>query len=510
MLRVTSSSSAPGAATAAAELRAALSRRVVKVPSSWPLEERVEEGPFAFLCRLAVSIDESISAVHEAATVARSKLRDSTDALHAALESRRTELEQHVNHAEAAKVAAFEQERVNVDNAIAQWQTVHEAVEATTSLSDPVVMGALSEDIAALENSLPLLPNTPLESTQIQVGFETNVDATVAAVLRFGLVLAAPLDGRALSAGVLAPLLLATPHRHGMYHSGPSISLSGMTIVPGEDRFEAPMFSPAGAILEPLSLRPLGLSNQTRWASFCEKNGGDTRSLLLLADRAGETSRIIAVDPTSRAAVWSRELGDPCCGVATLPRHGVAIVAVGYYPAELRIISLQDGAVVGKVVLRHAVFYVAADASSGTIFVGNDTRPHEIHAWSLERRLSQAEPHQTPRWRLVPRGVVHAAGDSSSVRPLAVMPPPPGKRTSHLVVGTLSTSRLHVLALPSLALVHEHILGSESVLVPDTWGVVGVAGLAADPWGMAIAVCDNKSHTVGVLAWPLPGMPPLA
>lgn len=110
----------------------------------------------------------------------------------------------------------------------------------------------------------------------------------------------------------------------------------------------------------------------------------------------------------------------------------------------------------------------------------------------------------------MPRGIVHAAGDSSSVRPLAVMPPPPGKRTSHLVVGTLSASRLRVLALPSLALVHEHTLGSESVLMPGTWGEVGVAGLAADPWGMAIAVCDNKSGTAAVLAWPLPGMPPLA
>lgn len=369
MLRVPSSSSVPGAATTT-ELRTALSRRFAKVPSSWP----IEEGPFAFLCHLAGSIDDSISAVHEAATVARSALRDSIDTLQAALESRRAELEQHVNHAEAEKVAALEKERVNVDNAIAQWQTVHDAVETSTTLSDPAFMeqhDALSEDVAALENSLPLLPNTPLKSTQVQVGFEMNVDATVAAVTRFGLVLAAPLDGTALPAGVHAPLLLATSQQRGTYYSDLSISLSGTTVIPGEDRLAAPMFSPDGAILEPLSLRPLGLSNQTRWASFSEKNGAETRSLLLLADRAGETSRIVAVDPTSRAVVWSRDLGDPCCGVATLSRHGVAIVAVGYYPAELRIISLQDGAVVGTVVLRHAVFYVAADVSSGTVFVGN-------------------------------------------------------------------------------------------------------------------------------------------
>jgi len=34
-------------------------------------------------------------------------------------------------------------------------------------------------------------------------------------------------------------------------------------------------------------------------------------------------------------------------------------------------------------------------------------------------------------------------------------------------------------------------------------------GLAADPWGAALAVCDGASQSTHVLAWPLPGMPQL-
>ena len=78
------------------------------------------------------------------------------------------------------------------------------------------------------------------------------------------------------------------------------------------------------------------------------------------------------------------------------------------------------------------------------------------------------------------------------------MPPARGKSVSHLVVGTADSPELLVLSLPGLALVHTHRLeGME------------VKGLVADPWGRALAVCDAASKNLHVLAWPLPGMPPL-
>ena len=86
----------------------------------------------------------------------------------------------------------------------------------------------------------------------------------------------------------------------------------------------------------------------------------------------------------------------------------------------------------------------------------------------------------------------------SESRPLTVIPPAPCKAVSYLVVGTGESSELLVLSLPSLALVHTHRLEGMKVL-----------GLAADPWGGALAVCDAASQFLHVLTWPLPGMPPL-
>ena len=91
---------------------------------------------------------------------------------------------------------------------------------------------------------------------------------------------------------------------------------------------------------------------------------------------------------------------------------------------------------------------------------------------------------------------VAAAGTKQKGRLLAVVPPAPGKRAAHLVVGTIASSELLVLSLPGLALVHTHSLDGMQVV-----------GLAADPWGGALAVCDAVSDVIHVLAWPLSGMP---
>ena len=78
------------------------------------------------------------------------------------------------------------------------------------------------------------------------------------------------------------------------------------------------------------------------------------------------------------------------------------------------------------------------------------------------------------------------------------MPPAPGLRTLYLIVGTCDTPTLRVLSLPDRRLVHTHTLEG-----------MKVRGLAADPSGTALAVCDNKSEAVHVLPWPLPGKPAL-
>jgi hypothetical protein len=103
------------------------------------------------------------------------------------------------------------------------------------------------------------------------------------------------------------------------------------------------------------------------------------------------------------------------------------------------------------------------------------------------------------RWSgaaLVSRGTVESAGWSHSHRPLAVMQPGPRTKRAYLVVGTHSSAELMVIALPELTLVHLHVLD----------GGIRVAGLAGDPSGSALVVCDFLSPHVHVLPWPLEGM----
>ena len=99
---------------------------------------------------------------------------------------------------------------------------------------------------------------------------------------------------------------------------------------------------------------------------------------------------------------------------------------------------------------------------------------------------------------LTAEGPVRAAGVDEYCRILAVVPPAPGKKTAHVVVGAGGSSELLVLSLAHLILVHSHWLED-----------VAVTGLAADPWGSALAVCDYYSDVIHILAWPLAGMPPL-
>jgi hypothetical protein len=131
--------------------------------------------------------------------------------------------------------------------------------------------------------------------------------------------------------------------------------------------------------------------------------------------------------------------------------------------------------------------YVTADPASGTVFVSTGVHPsYGVSAF---------------RWdgaALVAEGVVKAAGTADTDRPLAVFPPTPGRHTSYLVVGTLGNPTLLVLFVPDCRLVHTHTLEG-----------MKVTGLAAEPSGRALTVCDNASKAIHVLPWPLPGMPPL-
>lgn len=150
---------------------------------------------------------------------------------------------------------------------------------------------------------------------------------------------------------------------------------------------------------------------------------------------------------------------------------------------------------------------LAGDPATGAIFgdvacdlLGeNDDDDYIIRAWSCSA--------DERGFHIASTGDVAAAGVTTrnGNRPLTIVPAAPGKHVSYLVVrgDRENTSELSVLSLPGLARIHTHMLDGVDVSGLD------VSGLAADPWGMALAVSDDVSKTVHILSWPLPGMPPL-
>jgi hypothetical protein len=287
--------------------------------------------------------------------------------------------------------------------------------------------------------------------------------------------------GQSLPAHVTVVMGMLAPQRlvkaANAFFSSPAISGDGTLYAPRSESPDVLVFSADGTPLPPLPVASLGLSQLTSSAAFDE-----TTATLMLADFNPATPKMVAVDAVSRAVRWSTALGSSCCGIAMLPEQGL-IVTSAYGAYQLRVHRLADGAIVASTPAVGRPFIIAADPTTATLYVCSGV---QVTAF---------------RWNggaLVSEGVLEAAGDTGNLRPLAVVPPAPGQRSSYLVVGTHNSPTLLILSLPDRRLVHTHTLEGMKVM-----------GLAADPSGTALAVCNGASKAVHVLPWPLPGMPPL-
>ena len=203
---------------------------------------------------------------------------------------------------------------------------------------------------------------------------------------------------------------------------------------------------------------------------------------------------------SASTAATPQAYGD-CRGVACLSSLGVAF-ATSLRHSRLHAHRLDDGTLLASAPAAQAPSFVAvapphAAELDGKALVFVSAHPSPL-VFEWDSGLGALRPlHDSPAGAALMR----AAGSTGRDRPLAVMPPPawPGHsgatRCHCLVVGSLRTASLRVLALPSLTLVHEHTLADG----------VEVMGLAADPHGRALVVCDGASGSVLVLPWPLPG-----
>lgn len=192
------------------------------------------------------------------------------------------------------------------------------------------------------------------------------------------------------------------------------------------------------------------------------------------------------IDLTSRSVRWTTKPASGVC-IAVLPRSGVIVTLGG---ANIQSIDVATGTCLGT--LAGSGIYAAGDAATDTVYIGKGPAPCSVSAfrWGVQEG---GDAHA-----FSPLGVVEPARALANCRPMTIVPPRPGCRTSYLVIGVIWAPTLLVLALPGLTVVHTHELKG-----------VEVTGLGADPGGAALVVVDRASQGCHVLPWPLPGMPPL-
>ena len=296
-------------------------------------------------------------------------------------------------------------------------------------------------------------------------------------------VLGLPLRFPVQCRGITAPMKLSS---NTNYHQvTPCISPEGLVFCPPGVGSDVLVYDADGAALPSMSFTSFGIASDVNSAAYAH---GDIPILLLGGNR--HASRLVAVNPLTREARWVSATDEfsHCFAMAALPAHEVVVASSG---SGLCAYSLADGRRVGALPDTRIVLPLTADIATGAVYGSMlSVALSSVHAWSC-----------TPDGAgvlIASAGPVPAAGAIGAYRPLAVMPPAPGKKASHLVVGCNSTGTLVILSLPSRALVHTHDLEGMSIV-----------GMAADPWGKALAVLDAGTRSLNVLAWPLPGMPQL-
>ncbi len=296
------------------------------------------------------------------------------------------------------------------------------------------------------------------------------------------------IDGLAPSLPLLLPISfgLQTPLKlevAGPFNSGaaknPAIASDGSLYVLKHSKASLLAYSFDGTPLGPTTLlEDLGLSTCGVAAAV-----SDATDTLLLADYNGSNSVLVAIDLSTRTRVLWKIRPGGCYGIAVLPGPGLAISSC-QTAQDLYAYRLADGEKVSTLNMPGSTRVLAAEPASDSVFVSIDQQVYHT---------------QWTGTALESRGVVEAAGKSGSYRPVAVMQPAPNKSKAYLVVGTHEKGELKIISLPELHLVHTHQL---------TDGI-RVAGLAGDPSGSALVICDYASNFIHALSWPLPGMPPL-
>jgi hypothetical protein len=282
-------------------------------------------------------------------------------------------------------------------------------------------------------------------------------------------------------AGIHAPLVLPDATHKSVFT--PVVSADGIIHAPHCARQRIGIYDSDGTLLRSLDRAANGLPPNV--ATLAIYDDGCSPGLLIAGGDVGSKDRnVIAFDLVTFTKMWAAPVQfNHCLGMAALPEHGI-VVASSFYEGTVRALSAADGSVLSALDLRSPVF-VASYPSTASIYVDSADKVHRLQWDTSSRSLSL-----TPSVLLVP----HA--QRVSWRPLAVMPPSESTRGKiFLVVAVYNNPELSIFELPSERLACTHTLEGMQVV-----------GLAADPCGTALVVCDAFSKAVHALPWPLPGM----
>ena len=302
------------------------------------------------------------------------------------------------------------------------------------------------------------------------------------------LTVAAPMDkeGVGAAAGLRAPLSLAGA-AYGLYQT-PCVSPAGEVFVPHGDAVL--VYDRHGVACAALECAAASMEPTALVAAFDDASG-----TLLVAETEDRRNRLVGFDAATLTRRWATSPGalSWVFGCAVIGRSGVAVVGA-HNGHTLHAHRASDGARVASVSLSGPTF-VAADPTAPT-----HARPLVFASTGLAGE-SRVAVFAWDGARLVAQGEAEAAGGAPAARPVAVVPlrsprSSGGGGGGHLVVGCHLSPELLVLSLPELRLVHRHVIAGAAV-----------CGLAGDPLGGALVVCDAASGAALVLPWPLPGMP---
>lgn len=274
----------------------------------------------------------------------------------------------------------------------------------------------------------------------------------------------------------------------GCNHPSVAVTAHGELLVPTNSPLHVFAYGPDGESLPPLCL-PQGDDAKIYQKGPSAIAVDIAAGVVLVGDHNGDGTRLVAVDSETGAARWaltSKEVHD-CRGIAVMSRHGVAVVGSNAR-REFLIVRVVDGSVLATHSCDGFVNYVAADDSSGAIFVcvNFSVRAYSWDGTVLRDRgmLDSAEYDRDP-------------DDDASMewmgRPLAVVPQalPGGESTAHLVVATWNRRVLLVIDIASFARLRKVLLARN----------IQVQALAADPHGDALVVV-SKDEAVRAIRWP--------